>query len=95
MAKSKPDHIPLDNLLTGVEKRREEFVPTFELIIAERNGIGDVYPNVNGDICQKCGIQHKVRMKHYVSTSGSGLAGMFDWHRRKNPIPKRNRNNES
>ena len=82
------------NILFAKIDNVEEFTPMFEVVLLERNGVGEPYKNKDKTKCKVCNVIHPYRMKHYFATSTYSLASQYDFHRRKNPIPKRNNRNE-
>lgn len=58
---------------TKKTKPKEVFIPTYELVLCERDNQG----NITG------------RMKTYTAYNGHALAGCYYDHRKKNPIPRR------
>ncbi len=55
--------------------KNEVFIPTFELVMTRRNMLGEP---AGGKVT-------------YSVTSASKLASVFDMHRRKNPLARRDR----
>ena len=66
-----------------------EFTPTFEVVLLERNSLGEPYEDRDKRECKLCRVIHPYRVKHYLATSAGSIASQFDHHRRKHPLPKR------
>ena len=53
----------------------EEFTPTFEMTLVRRNMLGEPMGGTS----------------YYIATNGARLAALFAQHRRKNPLPKKDK----